>query len=121
MPTPGSFQGASEYGSSGNQELAIKAVSEGTKPICTVADIPKWSELIAKCDLKIGNHKLIYRDTPEDVKAYENAKTLIDAFIKSGRPFSDKTFHAKYGKLLGYTDEEIDEFLNRASEVREGF
>ena len=97
--------------------MAVIAVKNSLKPVGT-APGRNLLELVAKLGLKRGDHNLIYRNTPEGVEAYEKAKVLIDAFVESGRLFSDHSFHIQIGKMFGYTDAEITEFLNRTNEDR---
>jgi len=114
-PTPGSFQGALAYGVRRNSEMAVIAVKNTLKPIGNAAG-RNLLELVAKLGLKRGAHNLIYRNAPEGIEAYEKAKALIDAFIESGRLSSNHSFHIQIGKMFGYTDTEIAEFLNRKKE-----
>ena len=116
-PTPGSFQGALAYGIRRNGEMAVIAVKNSVKPVGKAAG-RRLLELVAKLDLKTGSHNLIYRNTPEGIDAYEQAKALIDAFIESGRLFSNRSYHIQIGKMFGYKDSEIAGFLNRNNEDR---
>jgi len=113
-PTPGSFQGALAYGVRRNSEMAVIAVKNSFKPVGNAAG-RNLLELVAKLGLKSGAHNLIYRNTPEGIEAYEKAKALLDAFVESGRLFFNHSFHIQMGKLFGYTDAEITEFLNRTN------
>jgi hypothetical protein len=117
-PTPGSFQGSLANGVRRDDEMAVMAVKNFLKPVGKVAANRNLLELVAKLGLKRGAHNLIYRDTPEGIEVYEKAKALIDAFVESGRLFSNHSFHIQMGKMFGYTDAEITEFLNRTNEDR---
>ena len=116
-PTPGSFQGGLTYGVRRNGEMAVMAVKNSLKPVGKVAG-RNMVELVAKLGLKRGAHNLVYRNTPEGIEAYKQAKALIDAFVESGRLFSNHSFHSQIGKLFGYTNSEITEFLNRTNRDR---
>jgi hypothetical protein len=116
-PTPGSIQGSLAYGLRRNSEMAIIAVKNSLKPVGNAGGRNSL-ELVAKLGLKRGAHNLVYRNTREGIEAYEKAKALFDAFVESGRPHSNLSFHIQIGKMFGYTDTEISEFLKRTDEDR---
>jgi len=116
-PTPGCKQSAIKFGVLKINRLEILAVRDGVKPVAIVERMKKYSPLVAECGLMRGERNIVYRDTPEGRTAYERTKVLLDEYDvrKGGKPVDDD-YHIKLGKLLGYTDKEITEFLNQTDE-----